>query len=576
MNLRHEATRALAAALFLIAGCCGIPSQQQEDEQVFREIATQLNPGGTSYEILNPRNVLEGIEQTATQLYLVYTSQPEPPENAAEVSRVALHTALAWRLSGIEDIRGYGSSSVRISGKDEPARFHNRAFLMIRPESKGVLWAIPGKENRPFAPTWEALPAETDGVFQCDLNPGEALRILSGSQTIAPYLKDEKLTAILGESPEKLLDGFAGTVTFATIPAPASDKEAIQRNHIMASVPDNGGKLAGLIRKGASFLPGVKSETERIVLPPVFGEQAPQARPVILLGEGRIVFFSSLAAEKAFSAPQKKLAENADFKRFAAGLPTDGIAFVYSHGNFAEPFNQIMEQFGQTFRMPETAWPQTILSVIRREHDGFLMLENSTLDNNQKAVFQATVIPAVIGAVIIKEYQQRQAGEESTEEAPDTTAECQLKLEQFKSALAGYAAKHDGAYPAKDGLEGIRELLAGKFLPLDATVCPGAAGEDVPAASAQAFDYSNCSYLYFGGFTEKSNPKLPLVADWPLNHSGAVNVLLIDGTIEKLDLKTNNCKRIIGQLQSMYHYSEEEFRNLIRQTDAIDKLFELE
>jgi len=345
----------------------------------------------------------------------------------------------------------------------------------------------------------------------------------------------------------------------------------------MFSLPDNQGKLSALIRKGAAMLPGVKNEAERIELIPIFGEEAPNARPVVILKKGRIIFYSSVAAEKAFTAPAGKLTGTDEFKRLSAGLPTEGIAFFYSRENYAELFNLLMEAFGQSFRMPENEWSPSQFTILGRDGNNFLAVSNGDLDANQKTVLHRVVLPAAIAGFVAKEYLNKNGGTLNAEaEAPDTTGECQLRLEQFKSALSAYAEKHNGAYPAKNDIEGIRELLAGKFLPLEATICPGAASEDTPAADAKSFDYANCSYVYFGGSTVKSNPKLPLVADWPLNHKGAVNILLVDGSIEKIDLETTNCKRIVGKLQAMYHYNEEEFQNLVKQADALDKLFELE
>lgn len=577
MILFHHGTvgALTAAALFFITGCCGVASPRERDAQVYNEIAGHLTPGGTSYRIVNPQNVFSGIEQTGTQLYLQFLGMQEPPKDAEKITGAALHAALGWRLSGIEDIQGYGESSVLISEADEAPLFRDRAFLMVRPESKGVLWALPGRKNRPFAPLWRTLPANVDSAVEIDFSFGDACRILAQSEKVAPYLKDATLTAFLGQTPEELLDGLSGAFTFATISAADSD-EALQKKHMMLSMPDKNGKLAGLIRKGATLLPGVKAEGDRIEFIPLFGDKAPKARPVAILKNGRVTLYSSVAAEKAFTAPGKKFTETDDFKRFSAGLPEEGIAFSYGKENYAELFNMVMETLGQKFRMPETAWTATQFTILRREGDNFFAIRNSDIDANQQTVLHLAIAPAAAAAVIVKQYIDKNGGNEPKAEAPDTTGECQIRLEQFKSALTAYAAKHDGAYPAKNGIEGVRELLSGQFLPLEATVCPGAAEEDTPAADAKSFDHANCSYVYFGGFTAKSNPKLPLVTDWPSNHKGAVNVLLLDGTIEKIELETTNCKRIVGKLQAMYHYNEEEFQNLIKQADALDKMFELE
>ncbi len=578
MNLRYDTFRVLAAlAFFFVAGCGSVSPQQQEEAQVYREIAAQLTPGGTGYVILNPRNVLDGINKAGTEFYLWFTAMDEPPANAKDISKVMLHSTLAWRLSGVEDIQGFGASSIRISGENESPLFHNRTFLMVRPDSKGVLWALPGRENRSLAPAWSTLPAETENAGEIDLTPGDAARLLAGSRVFGGWLADERISTLLGETPESLLDGLSGTLSFASLRAPAGDEEAIQGSHIMLALPDSQGKLAAQLRKFSKLLPGGKIEEGRIEFPPVLGEQAPMARPVALLREGRIVLYSSVAAEKGFASPVKTLADSAEFRRLAAGLPEDGIGFFYSHARLAELLNLAMERFGQSFRMPEAAWVNSQFTVLRRDGNHFLALENSTIDGNQKLLLNQFLLPAAAGAMAAWEHRGRLNGEAADlEEIPDTTVECQIKLEQFKSALTRYAAAHDGAFPAGKGIEGVRELLAAGVLPFEATVCPGALGEDVPAANAEAFDYSNCSYVYYGGFTTKSNPKLPLVTDWPFNHKGAVNVLLVDGTIEKLDLETSNCKRIVGQLQARYHYGEEEFRNLIQQADVFDKLFELE
>ena len=152
----------------------------------------------------------------------------------------------------------------------------------------------------------------------------------------------------------------------------------------------------------------------------------------------------------------------------------------------------------------------------------------------------------------------------------------EARVELFKDALKKYAEQHDGAFPAGEDLDGVRELLKSGLLPLKATICPGAAGVDTPAETVDTFGEANCSFVYFGGFTTKSNPKLPLVVDWPLNHAGAVNVLLVDGTIEKLDIDAGNCKRIVSKLQTIYQYKEKEFRRLIELADKLDKKFGLD
>lgn len=579
MKIQNGAVSALLGGAILLAAGCESTSGRAEDARIYRTVAAQLDTGGTYYQIMNPRYVFEAADRIGVQLFNSFTSMPEPPENFTEIMDASLHMALAYRLSGLEDIQGCGSSSVRVSDDREPLLFRNRTFLAVRPESKGFLWALPGTENRPLAASWNALPADVDSAFEFELRPDAVYRVFAQSEKFSQYLHDERIALFVGEPPEKLLAGLSGVVGFASIAAEGSD-EALSGNHLMLSLPDGEGKLAGLLRKVVLFLPGAKVENERIEFGTVLGEHAPKARPVAMLKEGRITLYSSLAAEKAFTAPEKKLAATEAFQRLSAGLPESGIGYLYNNESYAKVFNLLMEEFELSFRVNPDSWTPSQLTVLTRDGNNFLATGNSSLDSNQSKLVNQLVLPVAVGSMAAKEYLKRNGGllpgAEESAEAPDTTGECQIKLELFKDALAQYAERHGGAYPEKENIEGIRALLAGKFLPLEATVCPGAFGEDEPAESPELFDIGNCSFIYFGGFTTKSNPKLPLVADWPFNHRGAVNVLLVDGTIEKLELETDNCKRIVSKLQTMYQYNEKEFQNLIRQADKLDKMFELE
>lgn len=58
---------------------------------------------------MNPRYVFEAADRIGVQLFNSFTSMPEPPENFTEIMDASLHMALAYRLSGLEDIQGCGS-----------------------------------------------------------------------------------------------------------------------------------------------------------------------------------------------------------------------------------------------------------------------------------------------------------------------------------------------------------------------------------------------------------------------------------------------------------------------------------
>ena len=152
---------------------------------------------------------------------------------------------------------------------------------------------------------------------------------------------------------------------------------------------------------------------------------------------------------------------------------------------------------------------------------------------------------------------------------------CRLQLKPLADALEKYAAEHDGRFPAEEGIAGLKMLLEAGLIAPSALICPGT--EDEAAADTESFTFDNCSYVYFGGFNRKSNPKLPLVIDWPFNHADAVNVILVDGSVETLELENpENCRRVVSYLHTRYHYTEPEFKQLMQKAAALDRQFELD
>lgn len=396
MKIQNGAVSALLGGAILLAAGCESTSGQAEDARIYRTVAAQLDTGGTYYQIMNPRYVFEAADRIGVQLFNSFTSMPEPPENFTEIMDASLHMALAYRLSGLEDIQGCGSSSVRVSDDREPLLFRNRTFLAVRAESKGFLWALPGTENRPLATSWNALPADVDSAFEFELRPDAVYRVFAQSEKFSQYLHDERIALFVGEPPEKLLAGLSGVVGFASIAAEGSD-EALSGNHLMLSLPDGEGKLAGLLRKVVLFLPGTKVENERIEFGTVLGEHAPKARPVAMLKEGRITLYSSLAAEKAFTAPEKKLAATEAFQRLSAGLPESGIGYLYNNESYAKVFNLLMEEFELSFRVNPDSWTPSQLTVLTRDGNNFLATGNSSLDSNQSKLVNQLVLPVAVG-----------------------------------------------------------------------------------------------------------------------------------------------------------------------------------
>ncbi|MDR0931923.1 MAG: hypothetical protein LBM70_02755 [Victivallales bacterium] len=566
-----------ALGLFYIAGCKSCDAPQSKESAQYCKIAEQLDSGGSFYSIINPTHALDGVNQIAMQLFDNAVIMRNPPENLNSILQKSLYAMLIYRLSGLEDVQGFGASSIQISKDNEASLFRNRTYLAVKPDSNGFAWSFWATQNRDLTKSWEELPAEVSAACELDIRPEKVYQILAENQKLAPFLKDRRIEALLGESPEQFLSGIAGTVRFATLRAIASD-ETIFGNHYVFSLPDQEQKLFNVVRKFAVLLPGTQVAKDHVKLGQVLGKKAPAATPIIRSKDQRIIVYSSAASEQAFTSPQRRLIDDEKFGRLSVGIPAAGIGFAYNTESYSDAFNWWLRELQINSTLNPNLWRVRQFTDLSREKDGFVTTGNSSLDYSQSILVNNIVLPLSIGIPFVRDYWRKRIKTQALEEErkrPDMTGECQITLELFKDALARYATSHNGEFPGQENIGGIRELLQGKLLPLPATVCPGARGVS-PAESIREFGASHCSYVYFAGFDTKSNPKLPLVIDWPLNHSGAVNVLLVDGTIQKVELSAIDCKRIVSKLQTIYQYNETDFRNLIRQADKLDKKFGLD
>ena len=215
--------------------------------------------------------------------------------------------------------------------------------------------------------------------------------------------------------------------------------------------------------------------------------------------------------------------------------------------------------------------PVAGLAVTRCEPDGWSTIARATVDYNQIEFLQELALPFF---AVVSSLSDQFAARQNTILEGRYREECRSRLVAVRDALMKYADSHKGAFPARAGIGGLKELLENGLRPA-ALICPGS--EDEAAAAPGEFTFDNCSYLYFEGYTRRSNPKLPLVIDWPFNHADAVNVILVDGTIETLKIAdAENCRKVASFLQTRYQYSEKEFRELFRKASRLDQQFELE
>ena len=562
----------LLSALLLVclaSGCRMDSGASEKDCRTFDRIASRLDSGGSYFMISNPRYLIEGLERDGSRLTTMIAQSDLPREIRDPFVLFSAAFEIGWHLSGIDELEGYGRSS-QVFRNDENGRarlFTNRSVLLHKPGAEGALWALDGKTNRPLRPEFEALPVGTAFAADFELHPDAVWQALCRTDRSAGDM-DRLSRTMLNMPLKKLLQSVSGEIGVVLFLDDDADPETLQGVHALLVLNDRERFLFQQLGKLARLLPGTKVTANSIVPGPVPGY--PELK-LQLLWDNSMLFamLGEETLEKMSSAG--RLVETPEFQELAEGLPVEGTGFFYVgaplFGFFAAALNR---QFDDTIAF-DSSLPPAGLAVTRREPDGFSTVAHATVDFNQIEFLSEIALPVFTAvAALGEQFDSRR----SSIQAEQQLQQCRGGLEAVRNALMKYAAAHGGAFPAQAGIGGLKELFSCGLSPA-ALVCPGS--EDEAAKDAEEFSFDNCSYLYFNGYTKKSNPRLPLLIDWPFNHAGSINVILVDGTIETLQISdADNCRKIVSYLQTRYQYSEEQFRELFRKAAQLDQQFELE
>ncbi len=570
-----------AAAVILLfgAGCSSVGDAAKRDSERFCQISGKLDAGGVYYQIRNPEYLFELLGKISRKLDVsLAQSRLDAETRDGLICSKALFELLLC-CSGMQELRGFGASSVLLEKGNAARRdlFRNRLFLAFDEDAQGFLWKVPGTENRLLKRDLETLPATTVFAAEFTFCPEAVSAAIEKSEVLKKEL--DAVASGLNVSTGELLKEISGE--WALLLTAPEDFQFDEPGELRLTLlmPDREKRVFGCLKNFASLLPGGKTEGDAIIFDGT-EEVLPGVAPRILWSEGQLILFSGKAAQEEFTGEYPALAETAEFQRLMRGLPLEGTGFCYTSSRFW----QMLENLAETMLLPDTfsfsmeAEFPSQLTVLRCEPEGLLAVGNGNWEFNQMEFAGEILLPLLFWA------QAEFAGTGEAEESPEAAAAndaacnalCLEQLQKLKKALDSYAAAHGGKFPAGEDVAGLRELLTENPAERDAMICPGAEADE-PAESAEAFSFDNASYVYFGGFSQADNGKLPLLADWPFNHPERVNLLLIDGTVESVwgeDIA--NCKRIIGFLQARYKYNEADFRKLIRQADKLDKIFELD
>lgn len=141
-------------------------------------------------------------------------------------------------------------------------------------------------------------------------------------------------------------------------------------------------------------------------------------------------------------------------------------------------------------------------------------------------------------------------------------------LKQIGLSLKQYAADNADFFPPEDNAKGLELIRKLDYLAdYDSYICPDTKKQRGKGPLTE----NSCSYVYFGGFRDDRNPRIPLAFDKPGNHHNFMSVLFLDGSAKRYSTSAaGSCEKIIIFLNWKYQYPEKLFAALLRKARTID------
>ena len=554
--------------ILLFSGCV---SHEDPD---FAAVSSQLEYGGSYYRISGNSELFRVCGDLFRTFERALTESGASAEKDQTLAAVSM-LELAVRCSGISECRWSGASSVRVPDVLEPT-FRNRSFFLLPENPRGVLWRLPGTENRPLLQELADLPSDTlcAGDFNLDLRPlGEMLE----QSTLAKEWLDANCRILFKASPRQVLEWLSGEWGFAFFPA--SGREL---HDFVLTFPDREKHFFTSLVRFFRALPGVTAEDSKLFLPL-------EGKGIVLrwyYDRGRITVYSGESAEKRFLSSDKGLARQPDFKRLSFNMPVDGAGIFYSAGTQPETESVAIPVPGGKAVIDKSLLDRPFLAVLRREKNGVMLVSQGGFDLQSADILNFVVVPALMLAEnfdILKELlpgKDTETGASAKENVrkkaaaeKEQLAACAGNLKKLAELLKQYASRNGGMYPAEMDVAGIKKILPPGKDVLKLLICPGT--RDAAVASAELLDFNSCSYFYFGAWKKNASGKLPLLVDRPGNHFEKFHVVFNDGSCEQFTLE--NCesfKRMAGFLHTRFQYQEDEFRELIKRASRLDNLLD--
>lgn len=558
--MKRSLTLALGAAAALLCALCGCRSAESDPSTRLREqVASRLDAGGSCYQYSDLTATLDAFYAYGDRVSRAVLQSDLPAERRATLTAVWNTFLLGVSLSGLDGGVAVGSSSVRLGlPPSSPVRHRNVVCAVRSSENQpGLIWNLFGDGRRDLRGALETVPA--DALLAADFEFRPEL-LLKFAEHLASNFRQE------GRPEPRFLSDLKETVpslsgVWRIIVAPPADgaRDGALPFLFSLRLPDHDGRLFKLLTGSpAPSAPGA-------VLPLARFKSLTSSPPAVAAQGDSVVIYSDGQAVRALGDGTPRLSETAGFASLTSGLTLEGSGFLYSAAGLGRTLDFLVP--GQLGGVPLPLELPEQLYVLHAEPLGITAEGNSEWDlSTTQLCLKLTPVLMRLASKTVLRVENAAA----TVRGNADFQSCGDNMRRIGRALAAYARAHGGRFPAGGAVEGMRELISGGYLPAASAVCPAAHG-DSPAPDAGSFGPSNCSYVYFGGSSDKSAAKLPLLTDWPLNHRNRFHVLFVDGEIRSYALENlNSCRRLVSFLHSRFRYGEADFQRLMNAAKELD------
>lgn len=529
----------LAMIILAVAGCA---SPEHFD-------AAKVDRNGSFYIDCSPAVLIDSYSSLCDSVVKTTAQDGSlEPQAAEKIISDTLLTKIILQYCGANEIKRLRASSTTL----EDGSYLNCAALQIEPDSKNGVTFF--GENRELSSHIAGLPAD---CISASAVSADLVKLWNSVKNSKLDLKNKLASAIrtvLATTPEEFAARHSGVLTLATFP-PATDpgyclfipdKDKHLYNRLKTFAGKKAGDLFDISFNNLKIFPAHK--------------------------QGRTVFCGSPQIRARVLKPEKTLADTKEFSNSPASSAPPCVELDWDKKGTP---SIIYLGSGKGFSAPAKVSEYNILC---RTGYGFYLSSVSSNDWNID-LFRNELLGNLAFFDLIRGFAappppKTEKPRPQKQNVDGNPEKCFRNLQKLGTALQEYAKKN-GQHPSSMHTDGLNQLTDTKALTPEIFVCPDS-GCNVPHPGVDLVN-DNTGYVYFGSWQKGSSGKLPLVIDLPDSHSDFFHVLLADGTVQKIELPMQmSVKRMASTLHTVFKYQEDEFRELIRRAEILDKKLDKE